>query len=70
MFKGMVEGYPKNWKLPKKLILNNFFNAVGRSSARFGNASACASKKSLGIINQIRLDVLFHGIIVELLFRG
>jgi len=43
LVKGIFEGFPKNWKLPKKLILNNFFNAVGRSSARYGNACAAAS---------------------------
>mmetsp|Transcript_15530 Transcript_15530/g.17900 ORF Transcript_15530/g.17900 Transcript_15530/m.17900 type:complete len:190 (-) Transcript_15530:178-747(-) len=41
--KGIVEGFPKRWNLPKKLILNNFFNAVGRNSTRFANASAAAS---------------------------
>eukprot|EP01017_Pseudomicrothorax_dubius_P017614 TRINITY_DN1979_c0_g1_i1.p1 TRINITY_DN1979_c0_g1~~TRINITY_DN1979_c0_g1_i1.p1 ORF type:complete len:209 (+),score=57.90 TRINITY_DN1979_c0_g1_i1:96-722(+) len=41
--KGLIEGVPKRWDVPKKLILNNFFNSVGRSAARFGNTSAAAS---------------------------
>jgi len=26
---GLVKGYPKNWKNPKKLIFHNLFNHVG-----------------------------------------
>jgi len=44
LFKGLYEGFPKNWNLPKKLLLNNMFNAVGRTSARYGNACAAASR--------------------------
>eukprot|EP01015_Nassula_variabilis_P019324 TRINITY_DN3258_c0_g1_i1.p2 TRINITY_DN3258_c0_g1~~TRINITY_DN3258_c0_g1_i1.p2 ORF type:complete len:217 (-),score=43.49 TRINITY_DN3258_c0_g1_i1:92-742(-) len=53
--KGLIEGVPKKWNLPKKLILNNFFNSVGRNAARFGNASAAASLMYCVLGNTISL---------------
>ena len=43
IFKGLIVGAPRKFSLPKKLIINNFFNAVGKESSRFGNAAADAS---------------------------
>ena len=40
--KGVRQGYPKSLRMPRKLILNNFFNAVGKETSRFGNAFAAA----------------------------
>ena len=34
--KGIYLGIPKNTALPRKLLMNNFFNAVGKESSRFG----------------------------------
>ena len=28
--RGIKEGIPKSFKMPKKLIMNNFFNSVGK----------------------------------------
>lgn len=28
--RGLVNGKPKSFRLPKKLIMNNFFNSVGK----------------------------------------
>jgi import inner membrane translocase subunit TIM23 len=41
-FKGLIDGRPKNWNLPRKLIVNNFFNKCGKETFRFGNAAAAA----------------------------
>jgi len=30
--------------LPRKLLLNNFVNSVGKETARFGNHAAAASR--------------------------
>ena len=30
MVKGIRQGIPKSLKMPKKLIMNNFFNTVGK----------------------------------------
>lgn len=30
IIKGIYDGYPKKWNLPRKLLLNNFVNAVGK----------------------------------------
>lgn len=43
VFKGFYEGIPKKFNLPKKLLINNFFNSVGKETCRFGNAAAGAS---------------------------
>lgn len=40
--RGLRMSIPKSFKMPKKLIMNNFFNAVGRDTTRFGNAFASA----------------------------
>jgi import inner membrane translocase subunit TIM23 len=40
--KGLKTGYPKSFKMPKKLIINNFFNALGKETSRLGNAFAAA----------------------------
>ena len=40
--KGVRQGMPKNFRMPRKLIMNNFFNAVGKETSRFGNAFAAA----------------------------
>lgn len=42
--KGFYEGLPKKYSLPKKLLLNNFFNSLGKETCRFGNASAGAGR--------------------------
>ncbi len=28
--KGLIEGFPKDFSLPKKLLINNFFNSAGK----------------------------------------
>ena len=30
LVKGIRQGLPKSYRMPKKLIMNNFFNAVGK----------------------------------------
>jgi import inner membrane translocase subunit TIM23 len=40
--KGLKTGYPKSFKMPKKLIINNFFNALGKETSKLGNAFAAA----------------------------
>ena len=40
--RGLYLGFPKNFNIPKKLILNNFFNALGKESSRYGNNFAAA----------------------------
>ena len=40
--KGLKQGIPKNLRMPKKLIMNNFFNTVGKETSRFGNGFAAA----------------------------
>lgn len=42
MARGLYLGYPKSFKMPKKLILNNFFNALGKESSKYGNNFAGA----------------------------
>lgn len=42
LFKGGRHGIPKSFRMPKKLIMNNFFNTVGKETCRFGNAFAAA----------------------------
>jgi hypothetical protein len=34
--RGIFLGMPRNLTLPRKLLMNNFFNAVGKESSRFG----------------------------------
>lgn len=36
LIKGLYEGFPTNLGLPKKLLLNNFFNALGKNQSTFG----------------------------------
>lgn len=31
--KGAIEGFPKEFNIPKKLLLNNFFNSVGKQTS-------------------------------------
>lgn len=40
--KGLRFGIPKSFKMPKKLIMNNFFNSVGKETSRMGNGFAAA----------------------------
>ncbi|EGR33425.1 hypothetical protein IMG5_053500 [Ichthyophthirius multifiliis] len=40
--KGVAEGLPENYKLPKKLLLNNFFNSLGKNQSNFGQKAAGA----------------------------
>jgi len=40
--KGARQGIPKSFRMPKKLIMNNFFNTVGKETSRFGNGFAAA----------------------------
>ena len=42
LVKGLKQGIPKNLRMPKKLIMNNFFNTVGKETSRFGNGFAAA----------------------------
>ena len=44
IMKGIYLGIPRNLSVPRKLIMNNFFNAVGKESSRYGQAAASASK--------------------------
>ena len=44
LVKGAIEGMPKRLSLPKKLILNNMVNSLGKETSKFGNAAAGASK--------------------------
>jgi hypothetical protein len=34
--RGLFLGMPRNLSLPRKLLMNNFFNAVGKESSRYG----------------------------------
>ncbi|CAD8058567.1 unnamed protein product [Paramecium primaurelia] len=43
LLKGAIEGFPRQFNMPKKLILNNFFNAVGKRTSTYGQAAASAS---------------------------
>ena len=36
ILKGIYLGVPRNTSLPKKLLINNFFNSVGKETSRFG----------------------------------
>jgi hypothetical protein len=36
VIKGIYGGIPTNRNLPKKLLINNFFNSVGKETSRFG----------------------------------
>jgi import inner membrane translocase subunit TIM23 len=38
--RGIRQGIPKSMRIPKKLIMNNFFNSVGKETSRLGNAFA------------------------------
>jgi len=40
--RGIRQGMPKSFRMPKKLIMNNFFNTVGKETSRFGNGFAAA----------------------------
>jgi import inner membrane translocase subunit TIM23 len=40
--RGIINGLPKSFLMPKKLIMNNFFNSVGKETTRLGNAFAGA----------------------------
>ena len=40
--RGLINGKPKSFKMPKKLIMNNLFNSVGKETSRVGNAFASA----------------------------
>lgn len=40
--RGIRTGMPKSMRIPKKLIMNNFFNAMGKETSRLGNAFAAA----------------------------
>jgi import inner membrane translocase subunit TIM23 len=42
LLKGGRQGIPKSFRMPKKLIMNNFFNTVGKETCRFGNSFAAA----------------------------
>jgi import inner membrane translocase subunit TIM23 len=41
--RGAFHGLPASAKMPKKLMMNNFFNSVGRETSRFANGFAGAS---------------------------
>lgn len=58
VFKGFYEGMPKKFTLPKKLLVNNFFNSVGKETCRFGNAAAGASL--IFYMNASTLNFLFE----------
>ena len=40
--RGIRQGIPKSFRMPKKLIMNNFFNTVGKETSRYGNGFAAA----------------------------
>jgi import inner membrane translocase subunit TIM23 len=46
---GIVNGVPKSWRMPKKLIMNNFFNSVGKETSRIGNGFAAAGFMYVGV---------------------
>jgi import inner membrane translocase subunit TIM23 len=43
LVRGTIEGFPRKFNMPRKLILNNFFNSVGKQTSQFGQAAASAS---------------------------
>ena len=43
IIKGLYRGIPRNYNLPRKLLLNNFFNCVGKETSQLGNHAAGAS---------------------------
>ncbi|KAL4464001.1 hypothetical protein ABPG74_005938 [Tetrahymena malaccensis] len=49
LVKGLVEGFPTNFSLPKKLLLNNFFNSLGKNQSTFGQKAAGAGFLYYGI---------------------
>ena len=40
--RGIRQGIPKSLRIPRKLIMNNFINTVGKETTRFGNGFAAA----------------------------
>lgn len=62
--KGVLAGRPKSYRMPKKLIMNNFFNSVGKETSRVGNAFAAAgfmyflTGKTLNMFFEDQLDSL------------
>lgn len=40
--KGGRQGIPRSLRMPKKLIMNNMFNTVGKETSRLGNSFAAA----------------------------
>lgn len=36
LVRGAIEGFPSAFNMPKKLMLNNFFNAVGKRTSSYG----------------------------------
>ena len=40
--KGTFRGKPKSWKLPRKILWNNFFNSIGTETSKIANSFAGA----------------------------
>lgn len=59
--RGLKSGIPKSFSMPKKLIMNNFFNSVGKETSRLGNAFAGAGLMYYligGVLNLVFEDEL------------
>lgn len=60
--KGVYLGRPKSWKLPRKILWNNFFNSVGTQTSKIANSFAGAGilffivGKTLSIMFEDQLD--------------
>ena len=67
ILKGIYLGIPRNKNLPKKLLINNFFNSVGKETSRFGQAAAAASLL-IKFIYKYRFTILFCWIYNEPFF--
>jgi hypothetical protein len=40
--RGVIKGYPKSPKLPRRLKISNMFNSIGTETSRIGNAFGAA----------------------------
>ena len=60
--RGTYRGMPKSWKIPRKILWNNFFNSIGTQTSRIANAFAGAGflyfgvGKVLGVLLEDQLD--------------
>ena len=56
--KGTYRGKPKSWKLPRKILWNNFFNSIGTETSKIANSFAGAGFMFFGVGKM--LSILFE----------